>query len=151
MSTHPTPNETVPDPSRLRRWCWFLCGWFFVALATAGAVLPGLPTTPFLLLASYFFVRSSPRTHRWLLQSRLFGPFLRDWHHHRAVRRSVKYTAFAMIVVVLAISALSNRLPTLGLIAVTSLGLVGMTVVLLLPEIRATPPTTVEPSTDGPG
>jgi len=137
-------NHPIPEPSppgRVRRLCYVLFGWFFVGLASAGVVLPGLPTTPFLLLASFFFVRSSPRTHRWLLRSRVFGPFLRDWHEHRAVRRSVKYIAAGMILVVVAGSVLSDRFNTIGLVVVVVLSLIGFTVVMLLPEIRNVPPT----------
>lgn len=57
----------------LRRALYVALGLFFVVLGLVGVVTPGLPTTPFLLLAAFFFVRSSPRLHAWLLRSRLFG------------------------------------------------------------------------------
>lgn len=111
-------------------------GLFFVGMAVLGAILPVLPTTPFLLLASYFFVRSSPRLNRWLLRSRLFGPFLRDWQQHRAVRPRVKFTALAVIPVTLSASAYFGNLswPLIAMLAV--LGLIGLVVVIRLPVIR---------------
>ena len=51
-------------------------GWCAVALALAGIVLPGLPTTVFVLIASYCFSRSSARFERWLWQNRWLGPRL---------------------------------------------------------------------------
>ena len=62
---------------------WTLVGILFVVLGAIGAVLPLLPTTPFVLVAAWCFARSSPRLHRWLLESRLFGPMLRDWEENR--------------------------------------------------------------------
>src|SRR5262245_11916648 len=88
-----------------RRWLHIGLGLLFVGLAALGAVLPILPTTPFLILASACFVRSSPRLNAWLLHTRLFGPMLRDWQHHRRVSRRVKHLAIALIVVVVALSA----------------------------------------------
>ena len=73
-----------------------------VGLAALGVVLPLLPTTPFVLLAATCFLKSSERSRRWLLNSRLFGPTLRDWHEHRAVRRPVKLLAVAVIAGVIA-------------------------------------------------
>ncbi len=49
-------------------------GWCAVALAVAGVMLPGLPTTVFVLAASYCFSRSSPRFERWLRDNRWLGP-----------------------------------------------------------------------------
>ena len=68
-----------------------------VGLAVVGAVLPLLPTTPFLLLASFCFYRGSPRIHAWLHRSAWFGPTLDDWQHSRGVRRSVKNRALLAV------------------------------------------------------
>src|SRR5947207_1871164 len=90
------PRRPLVVPG-LRRLLYVAAGSFFVFLAVLGALLPVLPTTPFLLLASYFFLHSSPRLNAWLLRSRLFGPLLRDWQEHRAVRPRVKVTALSII------------------------------------------------------
>ncbi|WP_237767926.1 YbaN family protein [Vibrio bivalvicida] len=59
-------------------------------LGIIGIFLPLLPTTPFILLASACFMRSSPRFHRWLHQHKTFGPILTNWHQNRAVTTKVK-------------------------------------------------------------
>lgn len=60
-------------------------GAIAVVLALLGAFLPLLPTTPFLLLASACFARSSVRAHNWLRTNRLFGKYLRDWEDGRGL------------------------------------------------------------------
>jgi uncharacterized protein len=128
-----------PPPSvarGLRRPLYLLLGAGFVGLAVLGAFLPVLPTTPFLLLASFFFLRSYPTLNDRLLRSRLFGPFLRDWQQHRAVRPRVKVVAIVCILAAVGVSALSGRLPTAGVAALVVLGAVGLVVVLRLPVIR---------------
>jgi len=51
-------------------------GMVLVALGTIGIALPLLPTTPFLLLATYLFARSSRRWHDWLLGHKHLGPYV---------------------------------------------------------------------------
>lgn len=77
----------------LRRWWWWLLAWASLVLALLGVLLPGLPTTPFVLLAAWSAARGSPRLHRWLLRHRLFGPIIRDWHAEGAVSRPAKRLA----------------------------------------------------------
>lgn len=60
-------------------------GSIAVVLAILGIFLPLLPTTPFLLLASACYVRGSERMHRWLLNNRLFGEYLRNIEDKRAM------------------------------------------------------------------
>jgi uncharacterized membrane protein YbaN (DUF454 family) len=111
-------------------------GGVCVGVGAAGVVLPGLPTTPFLLLASFFFVRSSPTLHAWLVRSRVFGPFLRDWERHRGVRPRTKALAVAVLAAGVGATALFGNLPWPLLAAVLALALVGLTVILRLPTVR---------------
>lgn len=81
----------------------FALGWISVVLGAIGVFLPLLPTTPFLLLAAWCFLRSSPRMHAWIYGHRRFGPILRDWDERGAIRPSVKAVALSMIAFSLAI------------------------------------------------
>ncbi len=58
-----------------------------VLLAFAGVFLPLLPTTPFLLLAVYFSLRSSPTLYTWLIQHKVLGPPLRQYLDERTISR----------------------------------------------------------------
>lgn len=88
---------TSLPPSRWR-WAWWLLAWFSLALALLGAVLPILPTVPFVLLAAYASARGSDRLRRWLTGHRQFGPMIADWEHHGAVSRRAKWLASTMMV-----------------------------------------------------
>lgn len=87
-------------------------GWFFVILGAIGAVLPLLPTTPFLILALTCFAESSPRFHRMLLANKWFGPPLAQWEKSKTIRREIKYRAMLLIIATFSISifVLSGRL-----------------------------------------
>jgi uncharacterized membrane protein YbaN (DUF454 family) len=56
-----------------------------LALAVLGVFLPLLPTTPFLLLASACYVRSSERLHGWLMGNRMLGPYIRNFKERRGI------------------------------------------------------------------
>ena len=70
-------------------------GFLFLGLAVIGIVLPLLPATPFLLLAAWFFARSSERWHSWLLANPTFGPLIGNWEQRRCVTRRTKLVAVA--------------------------------------------------------
>ena len=82
------------ERSAAARWTFFAVGWVFFALGVIGALLPALPTTPFMLLALWCFSRSSKRFHDWLYHHRIFGPRLQDWHEHRVIPLPVKLVAW---------------------------------------------------------
>jgi uncharacterized membrane protein YbaN (DUF454 family) len=79
---------------------WTVLGLLSLLLGGIGVVLPLLPTTPFVLLAAACFARSSPRMHRWLLDSELFGPMLVSWEDNRCVSYKVKALSLFMMAVV---------------------------------------------------
>ncbi len=83
-----------------------LAGVICVCLAAAGAVLPLLPTTPFLLLAAACFARSSPRLNRWLHTNRIFGAYLRRYRRGEGLPLAAKIAILSMLWLSLAASAL---------------------------------------------
>ena len=78
-------------------------GLLSLALGLVGVVLPILPTTVFVLLAAFFFARSSTRMHEWLLSGR-FGPSIRDYQAGLGIPMRVKAYAIAMVVVAFAVT-----------------------------------------------
>lgn len=87
-----------------KKYLFILLGWFFVLLGIIGIVLPLLPTTPFLLIASALFAQSSPRFHQMLLNNSWFGPTIREWEATRTLARKIKYRASFLIIFVFSIS-----------------------------------------------
>ncbi|MCA1854358.1 YbaN family protein [Massilia oculi] len=74
-----------------------LAGVLALALGILGLFLPLLPTTPFLLLASWCFARGSERLHRWLLSHRVLGPYLRDFEAGLGIPLGAKILATVML------------------------------------------------------
>ena len=105
-------------------------------LGVLGALLPVLPATPFLLLTSFFLVRSSPRLNARLRRSRVFGPILTDWEDHGGVRRHVKIQAVMVVVSSVAATIMLADLPLFANIGVGCLAGIGVVVILKLPEAQ---------------
>lgn len=74
-----------------------VAGALAVLLGILGLFLPLLPTTPFLLLASWCFARGSSRLHRWLLSHRVFGEYLRNFEAGRGIPLKAKILATTML------------------------------------------------------
>ena len=89
--------EAVHVAGPLARRAWLALAGLCIGLAFAGVFLPLLPTTPFLLVAAWAAARSSPRLHDWLYQHPRFGPLLRDWREHRALRPRTKVIALVLV------------------------------------------------------
>jgi uncharacterized membrane protein YbaN (DUF454 family) len=105
-----------------------------------GILLPGLPTTPFLIGASYCFIRSSPRLHRWLGRSPVLGKVLHDWEVHRGIRRPVKVFAIGLVVTVVTASIVFSSLPVWAKVMIGCLAAVGIGVIVCVPTVTPSPP-----------
>ena len=74
-------------------------GWINVGVGAVGVVVPGLPTTIFLIIALWAFSKSSDRFHNWLYAHPRFGPPLQAWHTHRVIPPRAKALAVALMAV----------------------------------------------------
>ena len=89
---------------RIGRRLWAGLGLVFVGLGMVGVVVPGMPTTVFMILALYCFKRGSKKFEDWLLNHRVFGPTLRDWERYKGMRKRTKIVAVSMLWVFLGVS-----------------------------------------------
>lgn len=136
MELQLTNSRGLPGAVRgVRRAIYLVLALLFLGLGLAGAVLPVLPTTPFLLLMSYFLVRSSPKLHARVMRLPVVGRFLRDWEEKRGVRTRVKIIAVVTVLSLVGASLLVSTLPLLAKLVIIALAAVGLTVVWRLPTI----------------
>ena len=90
--------------SRLLRSFFLALGIFFLGLAFVGIVIPLIPTVGPVLLAAYFFSKSSERFDTWLIENRLFGGIVRDWRAGLGFSIRAKSIAIGAIIVTFTIS-----------------------------------------------
>ncbi|MBN9659063.1 MAG: YbaN family protein [Acidobacteria bacterium] len=112
--------------ARARRILFTGLGCLAAVLAFVGVVVPGLPSTEFVLAAAYCFARSSPRMENWLLQHRWFGPTLRRFRETGGITRSGKRVAlgsmWSAVVLSSAILAAVNPKAALATILMACVG-----------------------------
>lgn len=107
---------------------FLILGLLSLALGILGIFLPGLPTTPFLLLASYSFIKSSPRLHKWLLNSR-FEDYIRKYEENPGLHKRTKVYIIILMIAMCSISVIFFIKPVLLRIIVGIAGLIGSIVV----------------------
>ena len=123
---------------KARRVLFAALGVLCLALGIIGVFVPGLPTTEFVLAASYLFSRSSPALERWLERHRWFGPLLRQFRSAGGMQPRAKALALASTwtgvgISVYALAALGAGVQAL----VVALGLIGTVAILLFVRTTA--------------
>lgn len=150
MSKEPNPVQRASDKeattrkadkplSLLWRWVLIATGLVSLALGALGVLLPGLPTTPFVLLAGACFVRASPALHGWLLSTRWAGPMLSDWQTHRSLPKRTKWLALTTMAVTISISIWLLRDDWRLQLTVLAAALVGAWMVWRIPTRQTKP------------
>ena len=95
----------MKQPTKKTRILLTTLGFLSLALGIVGIVLPILPTTPFLLLASFLFYKGSKRMHDWLENNRFFGGYIRNYRKYHAIKRRTKIVSIALLWITLGVSA----------------------------------------------
>ena len=97
-----TEKKTIASACReqgrkIVRTLWFIAGTICVVLGAIGIVLPILPTTPFLLAAAACYYKSSEKMHRWLLNNKWFGEYIRNYTEGKGLTKKTKITALTVL------------------------------------------------------
>ena len=104
---------------------WVIAGSVFVVLGAFGVILPGLPTTPFLILAAACYIRSSQRLYDWLIANKTFGPYLRDYREGKGIPKRAKKIALVMMTIFVGYAVLFALDVLFVRIVVLILGMIG--------------------------
>ena len=140
-------------PARPLRWLLIVLGAISFGVGIIGIFVPGLPTTVFLLVAAWLWVRSHPPLERWLRNHPRFGPLLRAVGDGRSMTRRVKITALISLWVAVTISCLvvGGHSAAFGIrTGILTAAFIGSGVILFWVQTRAelqrTPVRTSDPS-----
>lgn len=92
------------------RLLWLCIGFLAMGLGAVGVVLPVLPTTPFLLLASFCLAKGSVRFHRWFTGTKLYKKHLESFVQNRSMTLKTKFSLLIPVtcMLLLAFLAMSN-------------------------------------------
>ncbi len=101
-----SPIEESSVVSGPLRWLWFAAGWIAVAIGAIGVVVPGLPTTGFMVFAAWCFSKSSPRFEQWLLNLPGIGPMISDYRAGLGMPKKAKISAVLMITIAVTTSSI---------------------------------------------
>jgi uncharacterized protein len=74
----------------IKKYLFLILGTLSLGIGMIGVLLPVLPTTPFLLIASFFYLRSSKRMYNWMLNHKVFGSYIYCYMKHRGVSQKAK-------------------------------------------------------------
>jgi hypothetical protein len=125
-------------PNSLRKAIFIVAGTISLVSGAVGIFLPILPTTPFLLLSAACYYKGSERMHRWLLNNRLFGSYIRNYKEGKGTSLAGKVSTIFLLWIAICFSALlmvNNYIVQIVLFAIA----IAVTIhVVTLPTFRKT-------------
>lgn len=87
----------------MKKTLYIILGCLGVGLGALGAVLPVLPTVPFLMLAAFCFARSSEKLNRWLRGTKLYKDNLEDFAAGRGITMKTKLRILITVTLLMSI------------------------------------------------
>ena len=93
----------------MKKVIYIILGSIMLVIGAVGVVLPGLPTTIFLILAAYFFTHSSEKLYNWLMSNKTFGPIIINYTKYRGITSKDRKKALIAIWVLITISIVISQ------------------------------------------
>jgi uncharacterized membrane protein YbaN (DUF454 family) len=103
----------------MKKFLWNVLGFLCLGLAYLGVITPGLPYSIWVVASAYCFSHGSERMHNWIMNHKLFGPFLRNWGEKRVFPQKMKYFMLGMMSLSLVLMY-TGGVKTIGIISTAS-------------------------------
>ena len=130
-------HEAKLSENKLSRVFWFSLGVIFTGIGLIGIVVPGLPTTPLMILAAACFAKSSQRFYDWIINNRMFGEHVKNYREGNGIPKRSKPVilgtmwAFVLFAVFIAIP---DSAPEISRNATVILAVIGTIFILTIPN-----------------
>ena len=107
-------------------------GTISLLLGIVGIFVPGLPTTPFLLLTATLYIRSSPKLYQIIISNKYLGPYILQYRENKGMTRQQKLSAMGLMWFMISISTLFFIESNIIRLVVVGAGLIGTLVMGLI-------------------
>ena len=127
------------DRSWLSRTFWFLLGIIVATIGLIGIVVPGLPTTPLMILAAACFAKSSQKFYDWIINNRLFGHHVKNYREGKGIPKKSKpiiLTTLWIFVLFAVLIAIPDSVPQIAKITTLVLAVIGTIVIIRIPNLQ---------------
>ena len=123
----------------LNRFFWFILGFSIMVIGLIGIIIPGLPTTPLMILAAACFAKSSHKFYDWIINNKMFGHHVKNYREGRGIPKKSKplilgtlwcFVLFAVII------AIPDSAPLISKISTLILALIGTIFILMIPNLN---------------
>lgn len=106
--------------NKLKKIFYVTLGFVAFALGSIGVILPILPTTPFLLLASFCFVKGSDKFNNWFIETKIYKKYLESFVRERSMtlKQKIAILAFADIMMFIPLIKVDNLIMRISLIII---------------------------------
>lgn len=89
--------------NKIKKYLYVLLGLLSVVIGSIGVILPVVPTTPFLLLASFCFIRGSEKFDRWFKSTKIYKNHVESFIKEKAMTMKQKITILSLVSIMLSI------------------------------------------------
>lgn len=105
---------------RIKKIIYLIIAFILLALGFIGTILPILPTTPFLLGASYFFAKGSDKFNKWFLSTGLYTKYLEDFvkNHSMLPKTKIQILSVATFMLIVSIYIANNIYATITIFSI---------------------------------
>ena len=127
------------DRSLINRVAWFVIGFIVMLTGLIGIVVPGLPTTPLMILAAACFAKSSQKFYDWIINNKMFGHHVKNYREGKGIPKKSKpiilgtlwfFVLFAVLV------AIPASAPPISKISTLVLAVLGTIFILRIPNLQ---------------